>query len=34
VIVWHVPPYDEEPVFLYFQGNGGSLRWREERFAI
>ena len=22
----------EAPVFLYFHGNGGSLRWREERF--
>ena len=32
VIVWHVPPCDERPVFLYFHGNGGSLRWREERF--
>ena len=32
VIVWHVPPCDEQPVFLYFHGNGGSLRWREERF--
>jgi uncharacterized protein len=32
VIVWHVPPWDERPVFLYFHGNGSSLRWREERF--
>jgi hypothetical protein len=32
VIVWHVPPRREAPVFLYFHGNGGSLRWREERF--
>jgi fermentation-respiration switch protein FrsA (DUF1100 family) len=32
VIVWHVPPCDEQPVFLYFPGNGGSLRWRDERF--
>jgi uncharacterized protein len=32
VIVWHVPPCDERPVFLYLHGNGGSLRWREERF--
>jgi hypothetical protein len=29
VIVWHVPPRGEAPVFLYFHGNGGSLRWRE-----
>jgi hypothetical protein len=34
VIVWHVPPRNGQPVFLYFHGNGGSLRWRDERFAI
>jgi hypothetical protein len=32
VIVWHVPPREEQPIFLYFHGNGGSLRWRDERF--
>jgi fermentation-respiration switch protein FrsA (DUF1100 family) len=32
VIVWHVPPRDGRPIFLYFHGNGGSLRWRNERF--
>jgi pimeloyl-ACP methyl ester carboxylesterase len=32
VIVWHVPPREEHLIFLYFHGNGGSLRWREERF--
>ena len=32
VIVWHVSPRGEQPIFLYFQGNGGSLRWRDERF--
>ena len=32
VIVWHVPPRQGRPVFLYFHGNGGSLRWRDERF--
>jgi uncharacterized protein len=32
VIAWHVPPREEQPVFLYFHGNGGSLRWRNERF--
>ena len=32
VIVWHVPPREGRPVFLYFHGNGGSLRWRNERF--
>jgi len=30
--VWHLPPHEDHPVFLYFHGNGGSLRWREERF--
>ena len=32
VIVWHVPPRQGRPVFLYFHGNGGALRWRDERF--
>src|SRR5437899_1930857 len=32
VIVWHVPPRAEMPVILYFHGNGGSLRWRADRF--
>jgi fermentation-respiration switch protein FrsA (DUF1100 family) len=32
VIVWHVPPRERQPIFLYFHGNGGSLRWRDERF--
>src|SRR6476660_4142226 len=32
VIVWHVPPRNGQFVFVYFHGNGGSLRWREERF--
>ena len=32
VIVWHVPPREGHPIFLYFHGNGGSLRWRDERF--
>jgi pimeloyl-ACP methyl ester carboxylesterase len=33
VIVWRVPPRKGQPVFLYFHGNGGSLRWRDERFC-
>jgi uncharacterized protein len=33
VIVWHVPPRGDKPVVLYFQGNGGALAWRAERFA-
>jgi uncharacterized protein len=32
VIIWHVVPHEGEPIFLYFHGNGGSLRWRDERF--
>ena len=30
--LWHVAPREGRPVFLYFHGNGGSLRWRNERF--
>ena len=33
VIVWHVPPHEDHPIFLYLHGNGGSLRWRVERFS-
>jgi uncharacterized protein len=33
VIAWHVPPREGQPIFLYFHGNGGSLRWRVERFC-
>jgi len=29
---WHVPPRDGKPVIVYFHGNGGSLRYRVERF--
>jgi uncharacterized protein len=32
VIVWHIPPRGEKPMVLYFHGNGGSLRWRVDRF--
>ena len=32
MIVWHILPCDGQPVFVYFHGNGGSLRWRDERF--
>jgi uncharacterized protein len=32
VVLWHVAPREGRPVFLYFHGNGGSLRWRNERF--
>jgi fermentation-respiration switch protein FrsA (DUF1100 family) len=32
VIVWHVAPRGDAPVWLYFHGNGGALRHRVERF--
>jgi fermentation-respiration switch protein FrsA (DUF1100 family) len=32
LIVWHVAPKEGKPVFLYFHGNGGSLRYRVRRF--
>jgi uncharacterized protein len=32
VIVWHVPPREGMPVVIYFQGNGGGLNLRTERF--
>jgi pimeloyl-ACP methyl ester carboxylesterase len=32
VIVWHVPPRADQPVIVYFHGNGASLRWRVGRF--
>ncbi len=32
VIVWHVPPRGDRPVWLYFHGNGGALRYRVDRF--
>jgi fermentation-respiration switch protein FrsA (DUF1100 family) len=32
VIAWHVPPRDGRPVVLYFQGNGGGLNLRVQRF--
>jgi fermentation-respiration switch protein FrsA (DUF1100 family) len=33
IIVWHVPPREGRPVLLYFHGNGGSLRYRVDRFG-
>lgn len=32
VIVWHVPPQKDKPVFLYFTGNAGALWMRAPRF--
>jgi uncharacterized protein len=31
-IAWHVAPREDRPLILYFHGNGGSLRYRAERF--
>jgi fermentation-respiration switch protein FrsA (DUF1100 family) len=32
VLAWHVPPRGNNPVVLYFHGNGGALRLRVDRF--
>src|SRR5687767_5280404 len=32
VIAWHLPPRGDNPVVLYFHGNGGSLSYRVDRF--
>jgi len=32
VLAWHIPPHAAAPVVLYFPGNGGSLRYRVDRF--
>ena len=32
VTVWHVPPREGMPVVIYFQGNGGGLNLRADRF--
>ena len=34
LVAWHVAPRDDRPVILYFHGNGGSLRYRTERFRL
>jgi fermentation-respiration switch protein FrsA (DUF1100 family) len=33
IIVWHVPPHGDQPVVIYFHGNGGALADRVPRFA-
>jgi fermentation-respiration switch protein FrsA (DUF1100 family) len=33
LVAWHVPPRSENPVILYFPGNGGALRHRADRFT-
>ena len=32
VIAWHIPPRGDQPVILYFHGNGGALRYRVDRY--
>jgi uncharacterized protein len=32
LVVWHVAPRTDSPVIFYFQGNGGNLRHRANRF--
>src|SRR5205085_5591128 len=32
VLGWHVPPRANEPVVIYFHGNGGALNLRVDRF--
>ena len=32
LLAWHVPPRGAKPVVLYFQGNGGGLNLRANRF--
>ena len=32
LVAWHAAPREDRPVILYFHGNGGSLRYRAERF--
>lgn len=33
VVAWYVPPHGEQPVLLYFHGNGGALNLRGDRFS-
>jgi uncharacterized protein len=33
LIAWHVPPRGGKPVVIYFQGNGGGLNLRAQRFG-
>jgi uncharacterized protein len=32
LVAWHAAPRADQPVILYFHGNGGALRYRAERF--
>jgi fermentation-respiration switch protein FrsA (DUF1100 family) len=33
LLAWHLPPQADKPVILYFQGNGGGLDLRANRFG-
>lgn len=33
LVLWHIPPQGQRPVFLYFHGNGGSLAGRAQKYA-
>lgn len=33
LVAWHAAPAPGKPIVIYFQGNGGSLRYRAARFA-
>src|SRR4051794_12264635 len=32
VLAWHVPPRADQPLVIYFHGNGGALNLRVDRF--
>jgi uncharacterized protein len=32
VIAWHIAPRGDQPIILYFHGNGGALRYRIDRY--
>jgi fermentation-respiration switch protein FrsA (DUF1100 family) len=32
IVAWHVAPRGDQPVVLYFHGNGGALRYRADRY--
>ena len=32
VIAWHIAPRGDQPIILYFHGNGGALRYRVDRY--
>jgi len=32
VVAWHIAPRGDQPIILYFHGNGGALRYRIDRY--